>query len=145
MRILLSFTVVCGIAAFLLPAIAAAQDGGAMNAGIGDIVSGWTHEGIHGTELADRVHQLIAERRALRGKQFKVPGERGRPFSDEGFDNKQRGKGPNKDIPGRGTRGGPPAGKGPAFKGQGKGPAIKKGPPSFRGKGRGGFGRGRGR
>jgi hypothetical protein len=26
--------------------------------GIGQVVSGWTHDGIHGTELAQRIHQL---------------------------------------------------------------------------------------
>ena len=28
------------------------------NHGLGQTVSGWTHQGIHGTELASRIHQL---------------------------------------------------------------------------------------
>ncbi len=30
--------------------------------GLGQIVSGWTHQGIHGTELAERIHRLQATR-----------------------------------------------------------------------------------
>ncbi len=33
-----------------------------LNQGIGQIVSGWTHQGIHGQELAERIHQLLATR-----------------------------------------------------------------------------------
>lgn len=78
--------------------------------GIGAQVSAWAHQGIHGTELAARIHQL----HAMRGKAGGPPGQL-----------KAQGKGPDAG-PGRGN----PHGKG-------VGPAAKGRPDADEGPGRG--------
>ncbi|MCG3181125.1 MAG: hypothetical protein BIFFINMI_03499 [Phycisphaerae bacterium] len=39
---------------------------GALNQGVGDCVKAWTHQGIRGTALADRIHKLHAAKRFAR-------------------------------------------------------------------------------
>ncbi len=58
--------------------------GGALSQGLGQVTSGWARDGIHGSDLAERVHQLQQARAALRKSPdaFRDRDDHGRKESD---------------------------------------------------------------
>jgi hypothetical protein len=122
-------------------AAAPATTDGHVSHGIGQIVSGWTHQGIHGQELAARIHALKANRGHGKGVGHGNKGGGGgnAPQAALGggkgigqitaVHGKTATTGPAAQGPGRGARGGGP----PDSPDQGNG----GGPPPGRGRGRG--------
>jgi hypothetical protein len=110
------------------------QTAGALSNGIGQIVSGWTHEGIHGRELAQRIHELQATRRGWQiPRELEDAGQPWRKAVNDKYDS--RGWAKDKtwhwdDFPGQGR----PAWAGPKDFRPGTGPLKGNG----WGKGRGG-------
>ena len=79
----------------------------AISKGIGNIVSGWAKLEIRGKELAARIHELIAARKAARGKDKGKPDHAGKGGKGKGGkpDGVGKGKGGKPDGVGKGGRG----------------------------------------
>ncbi len=56
-----------------------------LSRGLGQIVSGWTHDGIHGEELAERIHRLQRQRAEEREERLRAPDRQPRSDRDDRF------------------------------------------------------------
>ncbi|MCI0376123.1 MAG: hypothetical protein L0215_00810 [Gemmataceae bacterium] len=106
--------------------------------GLGRTVSGWTHEGIHGKDLAGRIHDLQTLRKGLKNGDYTLPFDPNAPLSG-----RLPGGGRFDDGP-RVLPNSPQSL--PQFGGQGKGKGGGFLPPFGKGGGKGGgFGKGKGK
>jgi hypothetical protein len=65
------------------------QSTSALNRGLGQIVSGWTHDGIHGQELAVRIHQL--QGKSFDDRTFRRSRDRNDRYDRDRFEDRREG------------------------------------------------------